>query len=214
MPARPVTARDSARGAELQRALVELADVDPLIRLRPDAQPGSLLIDVYVEVQREVLAETLASEHGIVADFSPTPAACVERPAAVGRSVRRLSEADHHRAVTVAVTVSPGAPGSGVQVVVAAPRLTLSLRFDRRRPGGRWVTVLTGTVPSVEVDAVRTALPTAAHGLAVLESALDHHAPAHHRRPDLCRPCGRQDGRSACRRLGIAGSTPVQFKAT
>ena len=38
-------------------------------------------------------------------------------------------------------------------------------------------TVLSGTVPSVEVDAVRAGLPTAAHGLAVLESWLDHHAP-------------------------------------
>lgn len=38
-------------------------------------------------------------------------------------------------------------------------------------------TVLTGTIPSAAVDALRTGLPTAAHGLAVLESALDHHAP-------------------------------------
>jgi ribosomal protection tetracycline resistance protein len=37
--------------------------------------------------------------------------------------------------------------------------------------------VLVGTIPSGEVDAVRAGLPTAAHGLAVLESALDHHAP-------------------------------------
>ena len=42
---------------------------------------------------------------------------------------------------------------------------------------GDGTTVLSGTVPSAEVDAVRAGLPTAAHGFAVLESWLDHHAP-------------------------------------
>lgn len=35
---------------------------------------------------------------------------------------------------------------------------------------------MTGTIPSVEVDAVRSGLPVASHGLALLESSLDHYA--------------------------------------
>jgi ribosomal protection tetracycline resistance protein len=272
-----VVAHDPAQQETLRRALVELADVDPLIRLRPDPRPGALRIDVYGEVQREVIAETLASEHGVVADFSPPTAACVERPAGPGRAVRRMGDPGHHRVVTLGVLVEPAAPGSGVTVVVAAERLTLPLhvygtvaglrtalrdhvedaltagprgwpvtdlvvtlvesgyppagpapadvrhtfvtvvrealrvagtvvcepvdRFRLETPaetvasvtgllarhrglpettllrGG--TAVLTGTVPSAEVDSVRVALPTAAHGLAVLESALDHYAPVH-----------------------------------
>lgn len=270
-----VVARDPDRSDELRRALVELADVDPLIRLRPDPRPGALRIDVYGEVQREVIAETLASEHGVLADFSPPTAACVERPAGPGGAVRRTGDAGHHRQVTLGVRVDPGAPGSGVEIVVTAERLTLPLhvygtveglrtalrdhvddalatgprgwpvtdvvvtvvesgytppaptpadvrhtfavvvgealraagtvvcepvdRFRLETPtatvagvtglllrhGGRAdatlvrdaTTVISGTVPSVEVDAVRAGLPTVAHGLAVLESSLDHHAP-------------------------------------
>lgn len=40
------------------------------------------------------------------------------------------------------------------------------------------ITVVTGTVPSAEVDVVRAGLSTAAHGEAVLESALHHYSPA------------------------------------
>ena len=271
-----VVARDPGRSAELRRALLELADVDPLIRVRPDPRPGALRIDVYGEVQREVIAETLASEHGVLADFSPPTAACVERPAGPGSAGRRTGEVGHHAQVTLGVRAEPGAPGSGVAVVVAAERLTLPLHVygtveglraalrdyaddalatgpqgwpvtdvvltlvesgytppaptpaDVRRtfavvvsealrvagtvvcePVDRFrletptatlagvtglllrhrgradatlvrgaTTVLRGTLPSVEVDAVRARLPTAAHGLAVLESSLDHYAPA------------------------------------
>ena len=271
-----VVARDPRERDRLRRALVELADVDPLIHLRADPLPGALRIDVYGEVQREVIAETLALEHGLLADFTPPVAACVERPAAQGWAVRRMGEEGHHRQVTVGVTVSPAAPGSGSDVAVAAERLTLPLhvygtveglrtalldhlagaleegprgwpvtdvlvtlaesdypsggpsaadvrltfvevvrealvhagtvvcepvdRFrlevptasvtaagsllarHRGRLGGTHVdgptTVLTGLVPTIEVDAVRRGLPTAAHGLAVLESAFDHHAPS------------------------------------
>ncbi|HEY0237219.1 MAG TPA: translation factor GTPase family protein [Friedmanniella sp.] len=271
-----VVARDPAQQETLRRALVVLADVDPLIRLRPDPRSGALRIDVYGEVQREVIAETLAIDYGVVADFSPPTAACVERPAGTGTAVRRMGDPGHHRPVTLGVSVAPAVPGSGVQLVVTAPRLTLPLhvygtvealgtalhayvedalvagpqgwpvtdlavtltesgyppagpapadvrhtlvvvvtealraagtvvcepvdRFrleaptesvagvtgllmrHRGRPEATQVrggtTVLSGTLPSAEVDAVRLGLPTAAHGLAVLESTLDHHAPA------------------------------------
>ena len=271
-----VVARDPAATDRLRRALLELADVDPLIHLRPDPGSGGLRIDVYGDVQREVIAETLVLEHGLVADFSPTAAACVERPRGPGESVRRMGEEGHHRQVTVGVTVAAAPPGSGTQVAVRAERLSLPLhvygtvdglrlallehlrsalevgpqgwpvtdalvtltesdypsggpsavdvrltfvevvrealarggtvvcepvdRFRLEAPtatvvgvsallarhrgilGGAELqgaaTVLTGTIPTAEVDAVRRGLPTAAHGLAVLESVLDHHAPA------------------------------------
>lgn len=271
-----VAARDPQQQGALHRALVELADGDPLIRLRPDPRDGALRIDVYGDVQREVLAETLTMEHGVEADFSPTAAACVERPAGPGAAVRRMGDAGHLPLVTLGVTVAPSTPGAGVELRVAADRLTLPLHVygtvealrtalrehavDALAVGPRgWpvvdvvitlvesgyppagpapadvrrtfvdvvrealvvagtvvcepveefrletptdtapavlglllrhravvdgsavrapTTVLTGTVPAVEVDPVRRGLPTAAHGLAALESWFDHHAPA------------------------------------
>ncbi len=270
-----VVARDPARSDALRRALAELADVDPLIRVRPDVRAGALRIDVYGEVQRQVIAETLAVEHGVLADFTPPAAACVERPSGTGSAVRRTGDPGHHREVTLGVSVGPAPPGSGVEVLVTAERLTLPLhvygtvaglraallehvddalgtgphgwpvtdvvvtldesgysppsptpadvrhtfavvlgealrvagtvvcepvdRFRLETPAGTvtattglllrhrgrlgatavtdGTAVLSGTVPTVEVDAVRAGLPTAAHGLAVLESSLAHYAP-------------------------------------
>ena len=101
-----VVARDPRQQGALHRVLAELADGDPLIRVRPDATPGVLRIDVYGEVQREVIAQTLADEHGIVADFSPPAAACVERPAGTGTATRRIGDAGHHPPLTVGVSVA------------------------------------------------------------------------------------------------------------
>ena len=86
-------------------------------------------------------------------------------------------------AVTVYLTIS-GCPmrETITQGVTDAVSAVLGLLLQHRAvPASSAVqgatTVLGGELPSVEVDAVRTALPTAAHGFAVLESWFDHHAP-------------------------------------
>lgn len=270
-----VVARDPARGGDLHRALSELADVDPLIRLRPDDQQGALRIDVYGEVQREVIADTLAADHGIEVDFGPTRVICVETPASRASAVRRRGDPDHHPDYAMEVVVEPAPPGTGTELVVTADRASLPLHVYSTREGFRtavlgylgtplaagpsgWpvtdlrvvvtasgyqppgpspadvrrttavvvaealaragtvvcepvdrfrlempedtltdvlgllarhravpdaprtahgVTVVTGTIPTADIAAVRRRLPAAAHGEAVLESVLDHHRP-------------------------------------
>jgi ribosomal protection tetracycline resistance protein len=125
-----VVARDPSRSGELHRALSELADVDPLIRLRPDDQRGAVRISVYGEVQQEVIAETLAGEYGVEIDFRATTVICVERPAARASAVRRLGDPGHRYGYTLGVTVEPAPPETGIQLVVTADRLS-----GDRRPG-------------------------------------------------------------------------------
>lgn len=268
-----VVARDPARRGELHRALGELADVDPLIRLRPDDQHGALRISVYGEVQQEVIADTLAGVYGVEVDFRATTVICVERPAARASAIRRLGDPGHRYGYTLGVTVEPAPPGTGIQLVVTADRLSLPLHvystvegfraavlgyLDEPLAGGPhgwrvtdvqvtvtdsgyqppgpspaevrhttavvvaealsrsgtvvcepvdWfrvetpddtvsnvlgllarhravseaprpadgVTVLAGTVPTTDVDAIRVGLATAAHGEAVLESEFHHY---------------------------------------
>ncbi|UCM90431.1 elongation factor G [Streptomyces marincola] len=120
-----VVARDPARQGEVHQALTELADIDPLIALRPER--GAARIRIYGEVQQEVLADTLAADYGIDVDFRDTGVVCVERPSGPGGAALRLGEAGNMYEYGLAVAVEPAAPGSGVELVVAADRLALPL---------------------------------------------------------------------------------------
>jgi ribosomal protection tetracycline resistance protein len=124
-----VVARDPRQQIALHAALTELADVDPLIRLRPDDHQGAVRITVYGEVQQQVIAETLAAEHGIEVDFRATTVICVERPAGIGEAALRMGEPGHLYGATLGVTVEPTAPGAGVELVLTAPRTTLPLHI-------------------------------------------------------------------------------------
>ncbi|MER5439730.1 GTP-binding protein [Streptomyces sp. NPDC002790] len=120
-----VVAQDPARQGELHRSLAELADIDPLIGLRPER--GAARIRIYGEVQQEVLADTLAAEYDIAVDFRDTGVVCVERPSATASAALRMGDAGHRYSYTLGVTVEPTAPGTGVELVVAAARSTLPL---------------------------------------------------------------------------------------
>ena len=270
-----VVASDPDRTTDLHRALSELADIDPLIQVRPGRHNGGLRISVYGQVQQEVIAELLAADYGLEVEFSATGVVCIERPARTGSAVRRLGDPGHLHGYTLGAQVEPTAPGSGVQVSVTADRLTVPLhvystmegyasairgyldeplaagphgwavtdvqvtviesgyppagpapadvrhttaevvaealrragtvvcepvdRFRLEVPDetssavlnliarhrgvptapatADGITVLTGSIPTVEVDSVRAGLPSVAHGEAVLETELENYRP-------------------------------------
>jgi ribosomal protection tetracycline resistance protein len=124
-----IVARDPNQQHLLHRALTELSDIDPLIRLRPDVDTGALRISVYGEVQQQVIADTLALDYGVDVEFRSTKIICVERPAGIGQAVRRIGDPDHLYGYTLGVTVSPNLPGAGVELAIAAPRLDLPLHI-------------------------------------------------------------------------------------
>jgi ribosomal protection tetracycline resistance protein len=111
-----VRPRDPADAGRLHAALTGLADEDPLIRARvlPGAATEVLL---YGEVQKEVLAERLATEHGVEARFAPSRIVCVERPVGVGVAAAefgRRGPALGRFWATVGLRVEPGQRDSGV----------------------------------------------------------------------------------------------------
>jgi len=98
-------------------ALSELAEQDPLINLRQDDARGELFLSLYGEVQKEVVAETLASEYGLEIEFRPTTAVCVERPNRVGAAIEEIREGrspNHPFLATVGLRIGPLPVGSGV----------------------------------------------------------------------------------------------------
>ena len=107
-----VRAADGDR-TRLHAALVAMADQDPLIRTR--ALPGgesSVLL--YGEVQKEVVAATLAEEYGVRALFEPSRTVYTERPVGVGEYCEDMTHDPSTRLrATLGFRVSPGAAGSG-----------------------------------------------------------------------------------------------------
>lgn len=106
--ARPVQTHD------LYRALLELAEEDPLIALLRDDVHQALYLRIFGEVQKEVIETTLSERFGLEARFSPTSIVCVEKPRSVGRAVEYVGAADNPFVATLGFQIEPGPPGSGV----------------------------------------------------------------------------------------------------
>nr|WP_324605668.1 translation factor GTPase family protein [Streptomyces sp. NRRL S-350] len=109
--------RPSRPGAmpELYDALLQLADQDPFINVRKDDEEQEIAVSLYGEVQKEVIAATLADDFKLDVAFEGTRIVCVERPIGVGESVEEI---DHRSKTffwaTIGLRVEPGEPGSGV----------------------------------------------------------------------------------------------------
>jgi ribosomal protection tetracycline resistance protein len=111
---------DPADGQRLRVALAQLAEQDPLIDVRQDDTRGEISVSLYGEVQREVIEATLAEEYRLDVEFRETTTVCVERPAGSGEAVETLNTPTNPFHADLGLRVDPAAPGSGVEVCVAA----------------------------------------------------------------------------------------------
>ncbi|MFI6049580.1 GTP-binding protein [Streptomyces violascens] len=104
----------TAAAARLNAALKELAEQDPLIRARTEPG-GTTSVFLYGEVQKEVIAATLADTYGIEAVFEPSRTVHTERPTRTGEfaeEMRRGPARTGHWA-TVGLRVDAVPYGSG-----------------------------------------------------------------------------------------------------
>jgi ribosomal protection tetracycline resistance protein len=99
-------------------ALTDLAEQDPLINLRQDDARQELYLSLYGEVQKEIIALTLAGEHGLEIEYRPTTPVCVERPNGAGSAIEVIPPArspDRPFLATVGLSIAPLPPDSGVE---------------------------------------------------------------------------------------------------
>ena len=80
-----------AHRGRLFSALQELAEADPLISLRVNAERGEIAVSLYGEVQKEVIADLLAGQSGVAVTFRPTVTVHIERIAGTGASSALIS---------------------------------------------------------------------------------------------------------------------------
>jgi len=122
-----VRPRPGGDGSALHAALLSLADEDPLIQTRVGADGQSSVL-LYGEVQREVVAATLADVYGIEVAFEPTQIVHVERPAGVGAADEPIG---HGFAASVGLRIAPAALGSGFRYRREVELGSLPLAFHR-----------------------------------------------------------------------------------
>jgi ribosomal protection tetracycline resistance protein len=119
-----VIAGDPADREKLSLALGQIAEQDPLIRVRQDDERQEVSVSLYGEVQKEVIQATLAGDYGIEATFRETTTIYVERPARTGSAIEILQSDEHPYSATIGLTVEPADAGSGVRfrLEIADPR--------------------------------------------------------------------------------------------
>jgi ribosomal protection tetracycline resistance protein len=109
-----VVPRNRDMSGVLRAALALLAEQDPLINVRQDDSRGEISLSLHGEVQKEVIAATLASEFGVAVSFRETTTVYVERPIGTGSADEQLHKPPNPFLATVGLRLAPGAAGSGV----------------------------------------------------------------------------------------------------
>ncbi|MGC4105210.1 MAG: TetM/TetW/TetO/TetS family tetracycline resistance ribosomal protection protein [Thermomicrobiales bacterium] len=117
----------SPHSSGLFAALQCLAESDPLIGFRHDERRRELSVRLFGEVQKEVLAATLASDFGLEVSFAPSRVVCVERPIGTGYAIEHVGAPGNPFAGTVGIRVEPGELDSGI--VFRRPSGALPLAF-------------------------------------------------------------------------------------
>ncbi|MFI8930983.1 GTP-binding protein [Streptomyces sp. NPDC053474] len=125
-----VVPADPADLGALHLALTRLAEQDPLIGLRQDPHGRELSVSLYGEVQKEVLAASLAEQH-LTVDFRRTTPICVERVTGTGAAHEALGEEGNPYRATVGLRVEPGPVGGGVTFRLAVELGSLPLAYMR-----------------------------------------------------------------------------------
>jgi ribosomal protection tetracycline resistance protein len=106
---------DPAQRAALFAGLAELADEDPLIDLRIDANDGEAVISLRGEVQKEVIGALLADRFGVPARFSPSATTCIERVVGCGAAAEAIKQGDNPYLAGIGLRIEAAAVGHGVE---------------------------------------------------------------------------------------------------
>lgn len=126
---RPVRPGDAAR---LHAALTALADQDPLIGTRALPAGGGTSVLLYGEVQKEIVAATLAEEFGVDAVFEPSSTVHREWVTGTGEAYEEIGRHGGQAFwATVGLRVEPGAPDAGTVFRRETELGALPLAFDR-----------------------------------------------------------------------------------
>lgn len=111
----------------LYAALTELAEQDPLIRVRRRGE--EITVSLYGEVQREVLAAVLQREYAVDARFGEVRTARQERLVGAGHALEVKKQDGNEFLATIGLRVEPAPPGAGVTFELECERGSMPPAF-------------------------------------------------------------------------------------
>jgi ribosomal protection tetracycline resistance protein len=126
-----IEAKYQEQSHQLYRALVELSEEDPLIKVMKDTFHHEIYLRLFGEVQKEVIEAMLQENYGLAVQFSETRVVCVEKPTGTGQALDVIGAGGNPFYATVGFRVEPGTTGSGVSYTLEAKFGTLPLPFYR-----------------------------------------------------------------------------------
>jgi ribosomal protection tetracycline resistance protein len=121
-----VDATPADRG-RLYAALTELAEQDPLIRVR--RRDEEITVSLYGEVQREVLAAVLQREYRVDAEFGEVRTARTERLVGTGHALEVKKQDGNEFLATIGLRVEAAPVGSGVTFELGCERGSMPPAF-------------------------------------------------------------------------------------
>lgn len=123
------TVVDAAPGdrGRLYAALTELAEQDPLIRVRQ--RDEEVTVSLYGEVQREVLAAVLLREYRVDARFGEVRTARTERLVGTGHALEVIKQDGNEFLATIGLRVEPAPVGSGMTFELECERGSMPPAF-------------------------------------------------------------------------------------
>jgi ribosomal protection tetracycline resistance protein len=139
----PVNSDDRHR---LRVALAQLAEQDPLINVRQDDTRQEISVTLYGDVQKEVLAATLADEYDVDVEFHEMSVLHIERLTGSGEAVEVLHaktksnvtgksspDSSNPFLATLGLRLEPAAAGSGVEFRLDVDIRLLPIYIYKRR---------------------------------------------------------------------------------
>ena len=109
-----IEAQEPEQNHDLYRALTELAEEDPLIKVSKESFHNEIYLRIFGEVQKEVLEAMLQDKYGLAVHFSETRVVCIEKPNGIGQAFEVIGKGENPFVATVGFRVEPGSPGSGI----------------------------------------------------------------------------------------------------
>lgn len=112
-----ISAIDKEKNQELFKALTLLAEEDPLLELEMDDIDKEIHVNLFGEVQMEILSSILDDLYGIKVEFSNIQTIYKETPKGVGTSIMHMQENLNPFWATVALKIEPAGRGEGLRYI-------------------------------------------------------------------------------------------------
>ncbi|EJE7234120.1 tetracycline resistance ribosomal protection protein [Clostridium botulinum] len=112
-----ISALNRNDNSKLFKALTMLTEEDPLLEVETDDSEKEIYVNLFGEVQMEILKSILVDSYGIEVEFSNILTIYKETPKGTGTAIMRMQEGLNPFWATVGLKVEPAARGEGLRYI-------------------------------------------------------------------------------------------------